>query len=83
LAIQPAVVLADEPTGNLDTANGRKITQLLRELVDQQNQTIVMVTHDQEVGASADRVLHMRDGRLQNDGHAQETPAAARHSRED
>ncbi len=52
LVIEPRVILADEPTGNLDSANGKMITELLRTLVDEHQQTIVMVTHDVEVGAS-------------------------------
>ena len=48
LAIEPALLLADEPTGNLDTANGQQVTALLRQLVDQRRQTIVMVTHDRQ-----------------------------------
>lgn len=64
LAIQPALILADEPTGNLDTANGQRITELLRTLVDEHRQTIVMVTHDLDVGAGADRIIRLRDGRL-------------------
>jgi putative ABC transport system ATP-binding protein len=62
LAIQPAILLADEPTGNLDSANGQRLTGLLRRLVDDQGQTIVMVTHDNEVAAKADRVIHLSDG---------------------
>jgi putative ABC transport system ATP-binding protein len=62
LVFQPAVLLADEPTGNLDTENGRRITGLLRRLVDEQQQTIVLVTHDPEVGRLADRIIRLRDG---------------------
>ena len=65
LVIEPRVILADEPTGNLDSANGTRITELLRTLVDEHQQTIVMVTHDAEVGASADRVIRVRDGCLE------------------
>ncbi len=66
LVIEPRVILADEPTGNLDSANGKMITELLRTLVDEHQQTIVMVTHDVEVGASADRVVRLRDGCLED-----------------
>lgn len=62
LAIRPAILLADEPTGNLDSANSQRITRLLRELVDQQHQTIVMVTHDPQVADLADRIVHVVDG---------------------
>lgn len=71
LVIQPTVILADEPTGNLDSTNGQMIKQLLRTLVDEHQQTIVMVTHDAEVGASADRIIHLRDGCLDGE---QESP---------
>jgi putative ABC transport system ATP-binding protein len=70
LAIQPALLLADEPTGNLDTANSQRVTKLLRDLVDQQQQTTVMVTHDPEVAAKADRIIRLRDGHVEDDGRA-------------
>jgi putative ABC transport system ATP-binding protein len=63
MVIQPALLLADEPTGNLDSTSGRRITELLRGLVDQHH-TVVMVTHDDEVGAAAHRVIRLRDGRV-------------------
>ncbi|MEN6451774.1 MAG: ABC transporter ATP-binding protein [Thermoguttaceae bacterium] len=62
LAIRPALLLADEPTGNLDSKNGRQVTALLRRLVTQDGQTIVMVTHDANVAAQADRLIRLRDG---------------------
>ena len=62
LVMEPALLLADEPTGNLDSANGQQVTTLLRRLVDEQEQTIVMVTHDPEVAAQADRIVRLRDG---------------------
>jgi len=64
LVIEPAILLADEPTGNLDSANGKRITQVLRELVDQHGQTIVMVTHDEAVADQADREIHLLDGQV-------------------
>jgi putative ABC transport system ATP-binding protein len=67
LAIEPALLLADEPTGNLDTANGRQVTTLLRQLVDEQRQTIVMVTHDLNVAKHADRLICLRDGLVESD----------------
>jgi putative ABC transport system ATP-binding protein len=67
LVIEPALVLADEPTGNLDSVASDQVMTLLRELVDQQNQTVVMVTHDLDVAALADRVVRMRDGHVVND----------------
>lgn len=67
LVIEPAIVLADEPTGNLDSATGQKITSLLRELVERHKQTIVLVTHDAAVAALADRVIHLRDGLVEKE----------------
>ncbi len=64
LVIQPALLLADEPTGNLDSTNGQRIMELLRNLVDHQHHTIAMVTHDTEIGRAADRVIRLRDGRI-------------------
>jgi putative ABC transport system ATP-binding protein len=64
LAADPAVILADEPTGNLDSANSRSICQLLRELVVVHQKTIVMVTHEPVIGAWAQEVAVIRDGRI-------------------
>jgi ABC-type lipoprotein export system ATPase subunit len=58
------VILADEPTGNLDVANGRLIVGLLSHLVDRENYTVVIVTHDTSISEIADLVLQMTDGRL-------------------
>ena len=62
---QPRLLLADEPTGNLDSKTGAQIVRLLRDLNKQTGQTVVMVTHDQALAELADRVLHLRDGKLQ------------------
>ena len=67
LVIEPAILLADEPTGNLDSANGKRITHVLRELVDQHGQTIILVTHDPAVAEQADRVVHLLDGRVERE----------------
>jgi putative ABC transport system ATP-binding protein len=67
LASRPAIVWADEPTGNLDTAMADQVMALLHELNRQDGQTIVLVTHDPSIGASAGRVIRMRDGRLVGD----------------
>ena len=64
LVSKPLVLLADEPTGALDTATGRELMALLKELVDQEGLTIVLVTHEQEVAACAQRIIRMRDGRI-------------------
>jgi len=64
LAAKPSIILADEPTGQLDSATGRKILDLLRRLVAEQGMTIVVVTHDPQVMSEADIVHEMRDGHL-------------------
>jgi putative ABC transport system ATP-binding protein len=66
LVIEPTILLADEPTGNLDSVNGQRLVRMLRRLVDERQQTIVMVTHDAEVAAQADRVVHLVDGLVEN-----------------
>jgi lipoprotein-releasing system ATP-binding protein len=65
LVAQPRVLLADEPTGNLDKATGNDIMALLSRLNREQNLTIVMVTHDREIAAAADRTVTLIDGRVQ------------------
>jgi ABC-type lipoprotein export system ATPase subunit len=60
----PKVLLADEPTGNLDSKTGRQILDVLKEYNRQATQTILMVTHDLSLAEQADRVVHLRDGRL-------------------
>ena len=67
LASKPAVIVADEPTGNLDSASSREVLQLLRATVDQLGQSVIMVTHDQNAALIADRVLVMRDGKIRAD----------------
>lgn len=62
LANQPKIVLADEPTGNLDTKTGAEIIQLLRRVNQEQKQTVIVVCHDQRLTEVADRVIEMRDG---------------------
>jgi putative ABC transport system ATP-binding protein len=64
LANNPPIVLADEPTGNLDTANGRHIMDLLRDVHRTRKTTLVLVTHDAELAAMADAQLVLRDGRV-------------------
>jgi putative ABC transport system ATP-binding protein len=64
LVTHPEVVFADEPTGALDTRNGRAVLALLREIVDDDRRTVVMVTHDPVAAAYADRVVLLADGRL-------------------
>jgi len=64
LANDPPIVLADEPTGNLDTKNGRLIMDLLRSIHQARNTTLILVTHDQELAATADRRISLRDGKV-------------------
>ena len=73
LASKPAVVFADEPTGNLDSHSSEEVLALLRQAVDEFGQTVVMVTHDATAAAVADRVLVLVDGRIVRDEGALET----------
>ena len=63
----PAVVLADEPTGNLDSKNSREIMALLRASNKQMGQTLVVITHDEDIALSADRIIAIEDGRVARD----------------
>src|SRR3954469_8471472 len=67
LVSKPAVVFADEPTGNLDSKSSAEVLRLLREAVDAFDQTVVMVTHDAEAASVSDRVLLLRDGKILHD----------------
>jgi putative ABC transport system ATP-binding protein len=62
LVNEPMLLLADEPTGNLDTARSVEVLQMLRRFNTERGQTLVLVTHDAEVGETCDRIIHMRDG---------------------
>ena len=64
LVSQPAIVFADEPTGNLDSITGNEVLDFLRSAVDNLNQTLVMVTHDAAAASRADRVLFLADGKI-------------------
>ena len=68
LAHRPALLLADEPTGNLDSKAGREIVQLIKALARQGGQTVVLATHSRDAAAEADRVLIMRDGAVEGEG---------------
>jgi len=61
---RPAIVLADEPTGNLDTKNSDAVLHMLRQSSRELNQTVLMITHNPEAAQIADRILHMRDGEI-------------------
>ena len=67
LASRPTVLFADEPTGNLDSTSGAEVLALLREAVELDRQTTVMVTHDPRAAATADRVVFLADGKVVND----------------
>jgi putative ABC transport system ATP-binding protein len=68
LVSKPAVVFADEPTGNLDSKASADVLKLLRQAVDEFGQTVIMVTHDPDAAAHADRLIVLRDGRIDSDG---------------
>ncbi len=61
---QPRIILADEPTGSLDSRNARMVLRMMRELNEKLNQIIVMITHDHEAAAMASRIIEMRDGQI-------------------
>lgn len=61
---RPAIILADEPTGNLDSANSRDIISLFQQIREQYHATIIIATHDNEIATQADRVIALKDGRL-------------------
>lgn len=67
LVAKPAVVLADEPTGNLDSRSSDEVVQMLRQTVDQLGQTMILVTHDPRVAAYADRIVFLKDGKIADD----------------
>lgn len=64
LAAKPAIVLADEPTGNLDSRTGQEVLELLKMTSQQFNQTIVMITHNDDIAKLADRIIRIEDGRI-------------------
>jgi putative ABC transport system ATP-binding protein len=64
LVTDPAIILADEPTGNLDSASGGEILKILRHACDEKEQTIIMVTHDEHAAKYADRIARLKDGMI-------------------
>jgi putative ABC transport system ATP-binding protein len=77
IVAEPVIVLADEPTGNLDSETGRAVLRLFRELCDERAMTFVMMTHDAEAASYADRVIALRDGSIHEDSGAESLPAAS------
>jgi len=77
LVNKPEIILADEPTGNLDSERSAEVLALLRAFNREHGQTIVLVTHDAEVGEACDRIIRMRDGRIRDYGHRIDSPVAA------
>jgi putative ABC transport system ATP-binding protein len=77
LANRPTVLLADEPTGALDSAGGEEILELFRRLHDDSGQTILLITHDQPVADAASRLVRMRDGKVVDHGQVAAEPAPA------
>lgn len=76
LANEPKVLLADEPTGNLDSDTGREVISLLRSLTELQGQTVIVVTHDPRIAAGAPRLMRMDDGRITETNESVEALAA-------
>jgi putative ABC transport system ATP-binding protein len=72
LVTEPALILADEPTGNLDSNATADFAELLRETVDRWGRSILLVTHDVRISSYADRILQMKDGRITNEKHSDE-----------
>jgi putative ABC transport system ATP-binding protein len=69
LVNNPAIILADEPTGNLDSKSGEEVMKILLDLNEKHNTTLIFVTHDPEIAAFTKRVIHLRDGLIENDEH--------------
>lgn len=67
LANNPSVIIADEPTGNLDKKNSKEVMELLTKAVKQGGQTLILVTHEPDIAAMADRIIHLEDGRIISD----------------
>ncbi|RDY31436.1 ABC transporter ATP-binding protein [Lachnotalea glycerini] len=64
LVVEPEIIFADEPTGNLDSNTSAEMMELMRKIVKEQNRTLVMVTHDNHLAGFADRIFHIRDGKI-------------------
>lgn len=68
VASKPSLILADEPTGNLDTASGHDVMGLLKVAAKQFQQTVILITHDNDIAQMADRIVHIEDGKIVGDG---------------
>ena len=77
LANEPRLLLADEPTGALDSANGEQIVGLLQSVRAQRGTTVLLVTNDPDVAVTADRILRIRDGRVEEAATRDEAPRSA------
>lgn len=64
---EPTILLADEPTGNLDSKNSKEIIELLKKSNKEYNQTIILVTHDETIAKEADRIITINDGKIVSD----------------
>jgi len=64
LVVNPAIIFADEPTGNLDSNTSKEVINLMRKVVNEQKKTLVMVTHDNHLASFADRIFHIIDGKI-------------------
>jgi len=67
LVTEPAIILADEPTGNLDTKSGEEIMRIFQQLNDERGITVVFVTHDPEIAEATRRIVFIRDGLIESD----------------
>ena len=72
LAAKPAILLADEPTGNLDSVTSQDVLSLLKVTSERFRQTVVMITHNEEIAQLADRIIRIEDGRIKSDGQGKE-----------
>ncbi|MFL5679532.1 MAG: ATP-binding cassette domain-containing protein, partial [Chloroflexota bacterium] len=77
LVNDPKLILGDEPTGNQDSSRAAEVLGLLRRFNRERGQTVLIVTHDQEVGAACDRIIRMRDGRIIADERVADVQVAA------
>ncbi len=67
LAASPSLILADEPTGNLDSKNSREVVGLLMNICKEENKTLIIITHDESIAATADRIIRIEDGEIVSD----------------